>query len=76
MQLFLAVLEAIALVVLEHSMASAEVAFAELAVADDALCSRLALLEAAPDLAGRHSAAEGQRHVEGGGCGDAVGLQR
>lgn len=48
------VLEAAALVVLQQPMLAAEVSVAEAAVPDDALCLVPAVLEAAPDLLGRH----------------------
>jgi len=54
MALLLAVLEARARVGFEHAVLGAEVTMAEAAVADDALCSFLALLETAAWLAGRH----------------------
>lgn len=56
--LLFAVLETVALVVLEQSMLAAKVAFAEAAVADDALCSIAALLVGTPLLLGRHTAAQ------------------
>lgn len=68
--LLLAVLEPLALVVLEQAVLPAEVARAEAAVADDALGGVLALLEGAPDLLGGHAAAQGECHVQ-----DGVGRQ-
>jgi hypothetical protein len=74
--LLLAVLETLALVVFEQPMLSAEVAGAEAAVADDALCCVAALLETAPYLLGRHSAAQRQRHVQRCVGRDGVGCER
>ena len=65
MALLLAVLEATALVVLQHPMPAAEVALAEGAVAHDPLRAVLAVLEGAFYLLGRHAAADGQGHVQG-----------
>lgn len=69
MALLLAVLQAAALVVLQHAMLAAEVALAEGAVAHDPLRPVLAVLEGALYLLGRHAAADGQRHVQGRGRG-------
>lgn len=71
--LLLAVLQAAALVVLQHAMLAAEVALAEGAVAHDPLRPVLAVLEGALYLLGRHAAADGQRHVQGRGRGEEVG---
>ena len=54
MGLLLAVLETSAGMGFEHAMLGAEVAAAETAVSDNALCGLLALLETASRLAGRH----------------------
>lgn len=59
MALLLAVLEALALVVLEHAVLAAVVPAAEAAVTDDTLRRVLAVLERAADLLGRHAAAQG-----------------
>lgn len=59
MALLLAVLEALALMVLEHAVLAAVVPAAEAAVADDALRRVLALLERAADLLGRHATTQG-----------------
>lgn len=64
MALLLAVLQAFALVVLEHAVLAAVVAAAEAAVADNGLCAILAVLEGAADLLGRHAAAQGQGQVQ------------
>lgn len=60
MALFLAVFEALALMVFEESVLAAEMAVAEAAVADDALSLVFAVLETAADLLGRHAAANGE----------------
>lgn len=70
--LFLAVLEALALVVLEQTVLAAEMAVAEAAVTDDALRRVLALLVAAADLLRGHAAAHRQRHVQRGVGGDGI----
>lgn len=64
MALLLAVLQALALVILEQPVLAAEVARAEAAVAHDTLCGVLAVLETTPDLLGWHTSAHGQGHVE------------
>lgn len=68
----LAVLEAGAIVRLEHAVLAAEVAAAEAAVTNDALCGVLAIFEVAADLLGC-AAAEGQSDVEGALPADGVG---
>lgn len=75
MALLLAILQALALVVLEQPVLAAKVPAAEPAVADDALRRVLALLERAPDLLGRHAAAQGQGHVQCGVWRDGVGCE-
>lgn len=72
MAFLLAVLEAVALVVLQHAVLAAVVAAAEAAVADNGLGAILAVLERAADLLGGHSTAQGQGHVQGGIGADAV----
>lgn len=62
--LLLAVLEALALMVLQQPVLAAEMPVAEPAVAHDALRSVLALLVAAADLLRWHAAAHRQRHVQ------------
>jgi hypothetical protein len=76
MALLLTVLEALTLMILEQAMLPAEVACAEPAVPDNALRRVAALFETATDLLGRHSAAQGKRHVQGCVGRDGVGLQR
>ena len=76
MALLLAVLQAAALVVLQHAVLTAEVPLAEGAVAHDALRPILAVLEGALDLLRRHAAADGQRHVQGRGRGEEIGYGR
>ena len=56
--LLLAVLETLALVVLQQAMLAAEMPIAEPAIADDALRRVLAIFVAAADLLGRHAAAQ------------------
>jgi hypothetical protein len=70
--LLLAVLESLALVVLEHAMTTAVSALAEAAVADNGLRAVLAVLEGAADLLGRHAAAEREGEVESGIGTDGV----
>jgi hypothetical protein len=70
--LLLAVLESLALVVLEHAMTTAVSALAEAAVADNGLRAVLAILEGAADLLGRHAAAEREGEVESGIGPDGV----
>ncbi len=65
MALLLAVLQPLALVVLEQAVLGAEVAGAEAAVARDTLGGALAVAVAAPDLLGRHPAGHGGE-VDGG----------
>jgi len=65
MALLLAVLQSVALVVLEHTVLGAVVAAAEAAVADNGLCAILAVLEGAADLLRGHAPAQGQCHVQG-----------
>lgn len=72
--LLLTVLQALALVVLEHAMLTAVVTAAEAAVAYDALGSVLAGLEGAADLLWGHSSAQWEGHVDGGVWGDGVGF--
>ena len=55
--LLLAVLETLALVVLQQAMLAAEMPIAEPAIADDALRRVLAIFVAAADRLGRHAAA-------------------
>jgi hypothetical protein len=76
MALLFAVLQALALMILKQAMLPAEMARAEPAVADDALRRVAALLGAAPDLLGRHPAAQRQRHVQRGVGGDGVRGER
>lgn len=64
--LLFAVLEPIALVVLQHAVLTAVVTATEPAVTDNALCGVLAVLERASDFLGGHSTAEWQCHVQGG----------
>ena len=64
MALLLAVLEPLALVVLEQAVLAAVVARAEAAVADDALRRVFAQFETAADLLGGHAAAQRERHVQ------------
>ena len=62
--LLLAVLQALALVVLEEPVLAAEMAGAEAAVAHYALRRVLACLETTPDLLGRHATAQREGHVQ------------
>ena len=64
MTLLLAILEALALVVLEEAVLAAEMPIAEAAVADDALRGVLAFLVTAANLLRRHAAAQRERHVQ------------
>ena len=64
MTLLATILEAAALVILQHAMLAAVVAGAEAAVANDALGLLLAVLEAAADLLGWHAASHGQEEVQ------------
>ena len=64
MALLLAVLQPLALVVLQQAVLPAKVSAAEPAVADDALRGVFAIFVAAADLLGGHPAAQGQRHVQ------------
>ena len=75
MALLLTVLQALALMVLQHTVLTAVVAAAEAAVADDALRRILAVLERAADLLRGHAAAQRERHVQCGVGRDVVGLQ-
>lgn len=59
---------------LQHAMLAAEVAGAEAAVADDALCCVLAVFEVAADLLGR-PAPDRQRHVQRAVAGDVVAAE-
>lgn len=74
--LLLAVLQAGALVVLQHSVLAAVVAIAEAAVTDNSLSRILAVLERASDLLGRHSTSKRQCYVQCGVGLDVVGLKR
>ena len=73
--LLLAILEACAVMRFEHAVLAAEVAGAEAAVADDALRSVTAVLEAAADLFGC-AAADRERKVDCGLAGDGVRCER
>lgn len=66
MALLLTVLQAAALVVLQHTVLAAEVTGAEAAVADYPLCGVLAVLECTADLFGWHAAAQWQGEGKGG----------
>jgi hypothetical protein len=69
--LLLAVLQARAVMWLEHAVLAAEVTSAEAAVADDALGGVAAVLETAADLL-RSAAADRQREVNSRLAGDGV----
>jgi len=73
--LLLAVLEACAVMRFQHAVLAAEVAGAEAAVADDALCGIAAFLEAAANLFGC-AAADGQGEVDCGLAGDGMRCER
>jgi len=60
---------------LQHAVLAAKMALAEAAVADDALCGVLAVLEATADLPGRRAAAHGQGHVQRAFPRDVIGSQ-
>lgn len=62
--LLLAVLQSLALVILEHAMTAAVPALAEAAVTDNGLCAVLAVLEGTTDLLWGHAAAERECEVE------------
>lgn len=70
--LLLAVLEALALVVLEHAVLTAVMARAEAAVADNGLGAVLAVLEGTADLLWRHAATQGQGEVQSRVWADGV----
>jgi hypothetical protein len=76
MTLLLAILQALTLMILQQAMLAAEMPTAEAAVAYNPLRRILALLERAPDLLGRHAAAQGQRHVYCGVGPDGVASDR
>lgn len=63
MALLFAVLQAVALVVLEHAVLGAVVAAAEAAVADNGLCTIPAVFEGTADLFRRHASPQGECHV-------------
>lgn len=65
MTLLLAVLQSLAFMILQQPMLPAIMPAAEPAVSDDPLRRVFAFLETAPDFLGRHSTAQGERHVEG-----------
>lgn len=65
MALLLAVLQTLALVVLEHAVLAAVVTGTEATVADNGLGAILAVLEGAADLLGRHATAQGKGEVQG-----------
>lgn len=65
MALLLAILQALALVVLEHAVLAAMVTGAESTVTDNGLGAILAVLEGAADLLGGHAAAQGEGEVQG-----------
>lgn len=65
MALLLAILQALALVVLEHAVLAAVVTGAESTVTDNGLGAILAVLEGAADLLGGHAAAQGEGEVQG-----------
>ena len=62
--LLLAVLQSLALVILEHAMTAAVPALAEAAVTNNGLCAVLAILEGTTDLLWGHAAAERECEVE------------
>ena len=68
MTLLLAILQTLALVVLQQPVLAAEMTAAEPTVTDYALRRVLALLEGTADLLG-HAAPERKRYVQGGVCG-------
>ena len=66
MTLLLAVLQATALMVLQHAMLGTEMTRAESAVPDNALGGVFAVFEGAADFLGGHAAADGERECEEG----------
>lgn len=66
MTLLLTILQPLAPMVLQQPVLPAEMPRTKPAVPDDALRRVPALLERAAYLLGRHAAAQGQRHVQGG----------
>ena len=65
MTLLLAILQPLALVILQQPVLPAVMATAEPAVPDDPLRRVFAFLERAPDFLGGHAAAQRERHVQG-----------
>jgi len=65
MTLFLTILQSATLVVLQHTVLTAELPLAEGAVADDTLRAVFAVFEIAFYLLWGHAAADGQGHVQG-----------
>ena len=76
MTLLLTVLQPLTLMILQQPVLPAIMSRAEPAVAYDALRSVLALFETAPDLLGRHPAAQRQRHMQRAVWRDVVGFER
>jgi hypothetical protein len=70
--LLLAILQPLALVILQHAMTTAVSALAEATVADNGLRAVLAVFEGAADLLWGHSAAEWQCEVKGRVVTDGV----
>lgn len=72
MTLLLAILEALTLVILQHTMLGAMMSAAKATVADNGLRAILAVLEGAANFPRGHAAAQGQGHVQGRVWGDCV----